>query len=168
MSCFFFFFHFSLILLKKLLWDKSLLLVAKSCLGVFPRQNSNLINLKVGVNHGFFHVYHFWNFLIFKWTWVCSWSSSKNKNIFKNLSINSINLKMSIYLSISKMCSSLFSQGNQACASITQSVKRSLETQHYQQFISKERAWPLNWRVDLGNQFASLKTTVKFRIFVEE
>ena len=63
---------------------------------------------KVGVNHGIFHVYHFWNFLIFKCTWVCSSSSSKNKNIFLNLSINSINLKMSIYLSISKMCSSLF------------------------------------------------------------
>ena len=45
--------------------------------------------------------------------WVCSSSSSKNKNIFLNLSINSINLKMSIYLSISKMCSSLFSRGNQ-------------------------------------------------------
>ena len=58
----------------------------------------------------------FWNFLIFKCTWVCSSSSSKNKNIFLNLSINSINLKMSIYLSISKMCSSLFSWGNQACA----------------------------------------------------
>ena len=60
------------------------------------------------MNHGIFHVYHFWNFLIFKCTWVCSSSSSKNKNIFLNLSINSINLKMSIYLSISKMCSSLF------------------------------------------------------------
>ena len=64
--------------------------------------------IKVGVNHGIFHFYHFWNFLIFKCTWVCSSSSSKNKNIFLNLSINSINLKMSIYLSISKMCSSLF------------------------------------------------------------
>ena len=51
---------------------------------------------KVGVNHRFFHVYHFWNFLIFKCTWVCSSSSSKNKSIFLNLSINSINLKMSI------------------------------------------------------------------------
>ena len=40
---------------------------------------------------------------------------------------------MSIYLSISKMCSSLFSRGNQACMRITQSVKRSLGTQHYQQ-----------------------------------
>ena len=40
------------------------------------------IKIKVGVNHGFFHVYHFWNFLIFKCTWVCSSSSSKNKNIF--------------------------------------------------------------------------------------
>ena len=115
------------------------------------------MHLKVGVNHGCFHVYHFWNFLILKCTWVCSSSSSKNKNIFLNLSINSINLKMSIYLSISKICSSLFSRGNQACAHITQSVKRSLGTQHYQQFISKERAWPLNWRIDLGNQFASLK-----------
>ena len=37
----------------------------------------------------------------------------QNKNIFLNLSINSINLKMSIYPSISKMCSSLFSRGNQ-------------------------------------------------------
>ena len=64
--------------------------------------------LKVGVNHGIFHVYHFWNFLIFKCTWVCSSSSSKNKSIFLNLSINSINLKTSIYLSISKMCSSFF------------------------------------------------------------
>ena len=69
--------------------------------------------IKVGVNHGIFHVYHFLNFLIFKCTWVCSSSSSKNKIIFLNLSINSINLKMSIYLSISKMCSSLFSRGNQ-------------------------------------------------------
>ena len=73
--------------------------------------NTNIFKqtfFKVGVNHGIFHVYHFWNFLIFKCTWVCSSSSSKNKNIFLNLSINSINLKMSIYLSISKMCSSLF------------------------------------------------------------
>ena len=69
---------------------------------------SGLTRIKVGVNHGIFHVYHFWNFLIFKCTWVCSSSSSKNKNIFLNLSINSINLKMSIYLSISKMCSSFF------------------------------------------------------------
>ena len=37
---------------------------------------------------------------------------------------------MSIYLGISKMCLSLFSWGNQAW---TQSVQRSLETQHYQQ-----------------------------------
>ena len=65
------------------------------------------------MNHGIFHVYHFWNFLIFKCTWVYSSSWSKNKNIFLNLSINSINLKMSIYLSISEMCSSLFSRGNQ-------------------------------------------------------
>ena len=93
--------------------------------------------LKVGVNHGIFHVYHFWNFLIFKCTWVCSSSSSKNKNIFLNLSINSINSKMSIYLSISKiMCSSLFSRGNQVCARIANAKRywRSLETQHYQQW----------------------------------
>ena len=79
---------------------------------------SKYTDIKVGVNHGIFHVYRFWNFLIFKCTWVCSSSSSKNKNIYLNLSINSINLKMSIYLSISKMCSSLFSRGNQACARI--------------------------------------------------
>ena len=83
--------------------------------------------LKVGVNHGIFHVYHFWNFLIFKYTWVCSSSSSKNKNIFLNLSINSINSKMSIYLSISKMCSSLFSRGNQACARIA-NTKRTTQS----------------------------------------
>ena len=71
------------------------------------------VSVKVGVNHGIFHVYHFWNFLIFKCTWVCSSSSIRNKNIFLNLSINSINLKMSVYLSISNMCSSLFSRGNQ-------------------------------------------------------
>ena len=58
--------------------------------GTFSSVNPNtrkhsLLWLKVGVNHGIFHVYHFWNFLIFKCTW-----------------------KMSIYLSISKMCSSLF------------------------------------------------------------
>ena len=82
---------------------------------IFPKTRANknkqwthLGALKVGVNHEIFHVYHFWNFLIFKCTWVCSSSSSKNKNIFLNLSINFINLKMSIYLSISKMCSSLF------------------------------------------------------------
>ena len=73
-----------------------------------PPSYNIMFTFKVGVNHGIFHVYHFWNFLIFKCTWVCSSSSSKNKNIFLNLSINSINLKMSIYLSISKMCSSLF------------------------------------------------------------
>ena len=77
-----------------------------------------LCHVKVGVNHGIFHIYHFWNFLIFKCTWVYSSSSSKNKHIFLNLSINSINSKMSIYLSISKMCSSLFSRGNQAFARI--------------------------------------------------
>ena len=88
---------------------------------------------KVGVNHGIFHVYHFWNFLIFNCTWVCSSSLSKNKDIFLNLSINSINSKMSIYLSISKiMCSSLFSRGNQVCARIANAKRywRSLETQH--------------------------------------
>ena len=85
------------------------------------------VGFKVGVNHGIFHVYHFWNFLIFKCTWVCSSSSSKNKNIFLNLSINSINLKMSIYLSISKMCSSLFSRGNQACAHIA-NAKRTTQS----------------------------------------
>ena len=79
------------------------------------------------MNHGFFHVYHFWNFLIFKCTWVYSSSSSKNKNIFLNLSINSINLKMSIYLSISKMCSSLFLRGNQACARIA-NAKRTMQS----------------------------------------
>ena len=126
------------------------------------------MHIKVGVNHGIFHVYHFWNFLIFKCTWVCSSSSSKNKNIFLNLSINSINLKMSIYLSISKMCSSLFSRGNQACAYIRKAYSAVSGQQHYQQFISKERACPLNWRIDLGNQFASLKTTVKFMTLVEE
>ena len=83
--------------------------------------------LKVGVNHGIFRVYRFWNFLIFKCTWVCSSSSSKNKNIYLNLSINSINLKMSIYLSISKMCSSLFSRGNQACARIA-NAKRTTQS----------------------------------------
>ena len=87
----------------------------------------SLLLLKVGVNHGIFHVYHFWNFLIFKCTWVCSSSSSKNKNIFLNLSINSINLKMSIYLSISKMCSSLFSRGNQACPRIA-NAKRTMRS----------------------------------------
>ena len=78
---------------------------------VWPMLCISMCFIKVGVNHGIFHVYHFWNFLIFKFTWVCSSSSSKNKNIFLNLSI-------SIYLSISKMCSSLFSRGNQACARI--------------------------------------------------
>ena len=75
----------------------------------------------------FFHVYHFWNFLIFKCTWVCSSSSSKNKNIFLNLSINSTNLKMSIYLSISKMCSSLFLRGNQGAR--IANVKRTTQSQ---------------------------------------
>ena len=89
------------------------------------------------MNHGIFHVYHFWNFLIFNCTWVCSSSLSKNKNIFLNLSINSINSNMSTYLSISKiMCSSLFSRGNQVCARIANAKRywRSLETQHYQQW----------------------------------
>ena len=96
--------------------------------GTSKMQNSaNNTPFKVGVNHGIFHVYHFWNFLIFKCTWVCSSSSSKNKNIFLNLSINSINLKMSIYLSISKMCSSLFSRGNQACARIA-NAKRTTQS----------------------------------------
>ena len=79
------------------------------------------------MNHGIFHVYHFWNFLISKCTWVCSSSSSKNKNIFLNLSINSINLKTSIYLSVSKMCSSFFSRGNQACARIA-NAKRTTQS----------------------------------------
>ena len=83
--------------------------------------------LKVGVNHGIFHIYHFWNFLIFKCTWVYSSSSSKNKHIFLNLSINSINSKMSIYLSISKMCSSLFSRGNQTFARIA-NAKRTTQS----------------------------------------
>ena len=84
-------------------------------------------SLKVGVNHGIFHVYHFWNFLIFKCTWVCSSSSSKNKNIFLNLSINSINLKMSIYLSIFKNVFIFISRGNQACARIA-NAKRTTQS----------------------------------------
>ena len=129
----------------------------------------NHFGIKVGVNHGIFHVYHFWNFLIFKCTWVCSSSSSKNKNIFLNLSINSINSKMSIYLSISNMCLSLFSWGNQGCARIA-NAKRTTQSRDaaLSAITEKERAWPLNWRVDLGNQLASLKTTVKFMTFVEE
>ena len=125
--------------------------------------------VKVGVNHGFLHVYHFWNFLIFKCTWACSSSSSKNESSFLNLSISSINLKMSITWVFQKCVHLYFSRGNQDCARIA-NAKRTTQsgTQHYQQFISKERAWPLNWRVDLGNQFASLKTTVKFMTFVEE
>ena len=67
------------------------------------------------------------------------------------------------------MCLSLFSRGNQACARIanakctTQSPDAALSA-----ITEKERASPLNWRVDLGNQFTSLKTTVKFMTFVEE
>ena len=102
------------------------------------------IAIKVGVNHGIFHVYRFWNFLIFNCTWVCSSSLNKNKNIFLNLSINSINSKMSIYLSISKiMCSSLFSRGNQVCARIANAKRywRSLETQHYQQWPNALDLW---------------------------
>ena len=75
---------------------------------------------------------------------------------------------MSIHLSISKMCSSFIFAGKSSLRAYNTKRKRSLGTQHYQQFISKERAWPLNWRVDLGNQFASLKTTVKFMTFVAE
>ena len=84
---------------------------------------------KVGVNHGIFHVYHIWDFLIFKCTWVCSSSSGKNKNVILNLSINSINLKMSIHnhLGISKMCSSLFSRGNQASARMA-NAKRTTQS----------------------------------------
>ena len=54
-------------------------------------------------------------------------TSSKNKNMYLNLSINSINLKMSIDLSISKMGSSLFSRGNQACARIA-NAKRTTQS----------------------------------------
>ena len=88
---------------------------------------SSVKPIKVGVNHGIFHIYHFWNFLIFKCTWVYSSSSSKNKHIFLNLSINSINSKMSIYLSISKMCSSLFSRENQTFARIA-NAKRTTQS----------------------------------------
>ena len=98
------------------------------------------IVFKVGVNHGIFHVYHFLNFLIFKCTWVCSSSSSKNTNIFLNLSINSINLKMSIYLSISKMCSSLFSRGNQGARIANAKRTTQLGRSTISKFISKERA----------------------------
>ena len=51
-----------------------------------------------------------------------------------------------------KKCVHLYFRGEIKLAHVrlTQSVQRSLGTQHYQQFISKERAWPLNWRVDLG------------------
>ena len=122
---------------------------------------------KAAVNHGIFHVYHFWNFLIFKCMWVCSSSSSKNKNIFLNLSISSINSKMGIYLS--KMCSSLFLRGNQACARIA-NAKRTTQSRDaaLSANVKKEHAWPLNWRVYLGNQFTFLKTTMKFMTFVEE
>ena len=129
------------------------------------------VSIKVGVNHGIFHVYHFWNFLIFKCTWVCSSSSSKNKNIFLNLSINSINLKMSIYLSISKMCSSLFSRGNQACALIA-NTKRRPTTQSWGAALSAIYIKGTRLTFELArwpwHQFASLKTTVKFMTFVEE
>ena len=138
----------------------------RSVIAVIFNQSFRLF--KVGVNHGIFHVYHFWIFLIFNCTWVCSLSLSKNKNIFLNLSINSINSKMSIYLSISKiMCSSLFSRGNQVCARIA-NAKRTTQSRDAALSAVTERTWPLNWRVDLDNQFASLKTTVKFMTFVEE
>ena len=75
---------------------------------------------------------------------------------------------MSIYLSISKiMCSSIFSRGNQVCARIA-NAKRTTQSRDAAPSAVTERAWPLNWRVDLGNQFASLKTTVKFMTFIEE
>ena len=76
---------------------------------------------------------------------------------------------MSIYLSISKMCSSLFSRGNQACVCIANAkhTTQSLDAALSAIYIEGTHL-PLNWRVDLGNQFASLKTTVKFMTFVEE
>ena len=98
------------------------------------------MDFKVGVNHEIFHVYHFWNFLIFKCTWVCSSSSSKNKNIFLNLSINSINFKKEYLPEYFKNVFIFFSRGNQACARIA-NAKRTTQSraQYYQQFISKER-----------------------------
>ena len=81
----------------------------------FNQSKVNNIHAKMGIS-------------TFKCTWVSSSSSSKNTNIFLNLFINSINLKMSIYLSISKMCSSLFSRRNQACARIIANAKRTTQS----------------------------------------
>ena len=117
----------------------------------------------------------FFMFTIFKISWFLSARGSvlqvqaKIKNIFLNLSINSINLKMSIYLSISKICSSLFSRGNQACTCIA-NAKRTTQSRDAELsaiYIEGTRL-TFDWRVDLGNQFASLKTTVKFMTVVEE
>ena len=76
---------------------------------------------------------------------------------------------MSIYLSISEMCLSLFSRGNQACARIA-NAKRTTQSRDaaLSAITEKERVSPLNWHVDLANQFASLKTIVKFMTFLEE
>ena len=55
------------------------------------------------------------------------------------------------------------SRGNQACARIA-NAKRTTQSRDAELsaiYISKERAWPLNWRGHLGNQCTSLKTTVK-------
>ena len=74
----------------------------------------------------------FFMFTIFEISWFLSAPGSvlqAQAKILKkilNLSINSINLKMSIYLSISKMCSSLFSRGNQG-ARIT-NAKRTTQS----------------------------------------
>ena len=95
---------------------------------IASKKNQNDICFEVMHASFSIYIYHFWNFLIFKCTWVYSSSSSKNKHIFLHLYINSINLKMSIYLSISKMCSSLFSRGNQACARIA-NAKRTTQSQ---------------------------------------
>ena len=78
----------------------------------------------------------FFMFTIFESSWFLSARGSvlqvqaKIKTIFLNLFIN---LKMSIYLSFQKMCSSLFSRGNQGARIANAKRKRSLGTQHYQQ-----------------------------------
>ena len=72
-------------------------------------------------------------------------------------------------MSISKMCSSLFSRGNQACARIA-NAKRTTQSRDAALSAIYIKGTRLTFELahNLGNQIASLKTTVKFMTFIEE
>ena len=90
------------------------------------------------MNHGIFHVYHFWNFLIFKCTWVCSSSSSKNKKYFLKFVHQFYQFENEHLPEYFKNVFIFIFAGNQACVRIA-NAKRRPTTQSWDAALSAVR-----------------------------